>query len=283
MAEETAPLPKALDAFTLFPKLPTELQLKIWKHAGPNPRIMQVHCIYPASTKWPCISLQQRCDAEATTPGDEVGFGTDTIPSGLLRACKQSRDVILKIPNRCIESGGRKIRFDKENDIIFLHTISQCCNRSVPGLPSRPDALPDYRKIFTDVQQLAMCGSGINNYLDDKLHSSTRHGPSLHPLAALISEFKSLKMFYVVLNARTFLQHEAITGDVLFQTFEELYALNSSTFGNFVELQERIERNSTSIIRALTQYKDRNNLGDWNIPTIKFVRAGKILSLGRDR
>jgi hypothetical protein len=42
-----------MDTFTLFPKLPTELQLKIWKYALPIPGIMQVYCIYPASTRSP--------------------------------------------------------------------------------------------------------------------------------------------------------------------------------------------------------------------------------------
>lgn len=173
MAEEGTTPPSAPDTptFTPFPKLPPELQLKIWKHAVPSSRVMQIHCIYPASTGSPNLSKAERCDAEATTPGNEVEFGTDALPSGLLSACKQSRKIILEIHDGCIESGGRKIRFDKENDVIFLHTTSECCDRDLPGMWSRPETIPNYREIFADVRHLAVCSYAFNKIESDSLHS----------------------------------------------------------------------------------------------------------------
>jgi hypothetical protein len=34
-----------LDSFTLFHQLPTELRLKIWRHALPGPRVVEIHYI----------------------------------------------------------------------------------------------------------------------------------------------------------------------------------------------------------------------------------------------
>jgi hypothetical protein len=45
----TAEASELLTAFTLFPELPTELQLKIWEHAIPGPRVMKIKthvCIF---------------------------------------------------------------------------------------------------------------------------------------------------------------------------------------------------------------------------------------------
>jgi len=280
MAEGTAPLLKALDAFTLFPKLPADLQLKIWKHAVPDPRVMQVHSIYPISTRSPSFFQQQRCDAEAATPGHDVQFGTDIIPSGLLRACKQSRSVILKIHNGCIESGHRKVRFDKENDVIFLNTISQCCERGLPGLHSRPETLPDYRKIFVGVHHLALSGYALTTMLNDRLHFSTEDITVDQGRESLISSFRSLQKLYLVCNKWTDMRRENGTGEILLHIWEESFASRTLCVDSFVQVQKVISHREEYVMNTLNKYKQKEKLDDWKVPLVKLVEATKAVSLG---
>ncbi|PMD44837.1 hypothetical protein L207DRAFT_577791 [Hyaloscypha variabilis F] len=66
--------------FTVFPELPVEPQLKIWKLAVPSPTIMQTHTVYP-SYRNAYLSKptdEQLCDMEVVTPGRELQFGTTT-------------------------------------------------------------------------------------------------------------------------------------------------------------------------------------------------------------
>jgi hypothetical protein len=244
---------------------------------------MQIHCIYPASTRSPSLSKEERCDAEAMTPSREVKFGTDTISSGLLRACKQSRQVALKIHNGCIESGDRKIRFDKENDVIFLHTVSDCCERGLPGIRSRPETIPDHGKIFADVQHLAMCAHALNQTRNDNLHSSngTIHIRNARP--SLVSEFRSLQRFYVVLNNWKVMQQLNITGDIMLYRPEEVYAPCIPTVGYFYNFKEFLDSRSEDIASALSKYKAVNGLDDWKVPNVQFVGINKVVSLGGNK
>ena len=63
--------------FTVFPKFPPELRLKVWKHALPGPRVVEI----------------EYCGAEHEwySPIESQGR-----PSSLLRANKESREVYLK-------------------------------------------------------------------------------------------------------------------------------------------------------------------------------------------
>ncbi|KAN0095154.1 hypothetical protein V8E51_015865 [Hyaloscypha variabilis] len=66
-----------LTEFTLFPKFPPELRLKVWKGALPGPRIVEIEWCYDTDD-WFCpIESQSK-------------------PSGLLRANKESREVFLE-------------------------------------------------------------------------------------------------------------------------------------------------------------------------------------------
>ncbi|KAL5322325.1 hypothetical protein ACEPPN_010298 [Leptodophora sp. 'Broadleaf-Isolate-01'] len=65
-----------LEVFTLFPKLPAELRCKVWFHALPDPRVVEIDWIW--DTEWACRHESQ------------------DLPSGLLRANKESRVEFLK-------------------------------------------------------------------------------------------------------------------------------------------------------------------------------------------
>ena len=94
--------------FTCFPKLPLELQREVWKYAIPKPQAIKIRV------------HNDNIDGNTTLP---LRFSTDTHPSGLLSACKVSREEILRVYKICIETKGhaRKIRFDGEMVTVILH------------------------------------------------------------------------------------------------------------------------------------------------------------------
>ena len=94
--------------FTCFPKLPLELQREVWKYAIPKLQAIKIRV------------HNDNIDGNTTLP---LRFSTDTHPSGLLSACKISREEILKVYKICIETKGhaRKIRFDGEMVTVILH------------------------------------------------------------------------------------------------------------------------------------------------------------------
>jgi len=93
------------DTFPRFPDLPAEIQLNIWKSALPEPQIIP-------------ITLHHNADSGQ----NEIQFTTKHKPSGLLRACVDSRAVILKVFNVAIKSDDseRLIRLDGRRDIVIL-------------------------------------------------------------------------------------------------------------------------------------------------------------------
>jgi hypothetical protein len=94
--------------FTCFPKLPLELQREVWKYAIPKLQAIKIRV------------HNDNIDGNTTLP---LRFSTDTHPSGLLSACKISREEILRVYKICIETKGhaRKIRFDGEMVTVILH------------------------------------------------------------------------------------------------------------------------------------------------------------------
>jgi hypothetical protein len=114
----------------------------------------QIHTIYPfyrnAELSEP--TDEQLCDMEVLTPGRELQFVTTTPASSLLRACKTSREVILKTHSGCIESAHRKIRFNKDHDVILMYTPEKCC-WAFPGI------YPFQKRFPTFARSLRMCNT----------------------------------------------------------------------------------------------------------------------------
>jgi hypothetical protein len=123
--------------FHPFPRLPVELQIKIWKKLIPKtPRIIK-------------IRLHPRTSWSDSSPF----FSTDTKASPLLRACKISRDEVLMVYNVCLESSGckRKIRFDGVNDIMMFSNDEEDIK----------ELLSSHRSEFPPIKTF----SGVENYL----------------------------------------------------------------------------------------------------------------------
>jgi hypothetical protein len=105
------------DTFTLFPDLPKELQIKIWKHAIPAPQLISI-----------------KFHPQTLEPRSGFRYRTNTKPSDLLRACKTSREEILKAQSVCIDMAGseRKICFDEVRDTVHAWQ-SATSHAQMPG------------------------------------------------------------------------------------------------------------------------------------------------------
>jgi hypothetical protein len=118
---------------------------------------------------------------------EALEFSTDTMACGLLGACKVSRTGILKVYGSIIESkGGKKIRFEGDNDTIYLHGEENLplhdqllgCPGSTYSWPAR--TLRDYTSLFADVKTLAWSENQFYSIpMDDRCW--------------LVSQFKSLE------------------------------------------------------------------------------------------
>lgn len=157
--------------FTLFPKLPAELQIKIWKHAIPAPRLVRVK-------------------AEGGIGTIPIRLSTNTpAPDGLLRACKTSRETIQKVYTTCLESGERKIRMDGDNDVLVLFSTGSPGDRALIGhyepLPwlAERTILPSQVNMFSGVKSLATPNYAMNGYSNNKERW-------------FLSQFQSLELYF---------------------------------------------------------------------------------------
>jgi hypothetical protein len=121
----------ALTEFKLFPKLPTELRLKVFKYAVPTSkkgekRVIRVIPLMKSSWLW-----GSRIAFKIRKPTEE-GRARGTLTSseiydiGLLGACKESRQVFLKAFENCSSLStidGGIIRFHQDT-YIYLHELS---------------------------------------------------------------------------------------------------------------------------------------------------------------
>jgi hypothetical protein len=142
---------EALAAFTLFPKLPTKLQLIIWDYAIPESQIIPIE-VFGYKRSSDLLGYFGRYERDR--------FRTKVPASGLLGACKLSRETILKRYNVCIESGSRKIRLDGTKDLVLLY--SKPDSRGLePLLPwlwrkSEKNKQHDYVRKFAGIKHLGI-------------------------------------------------------------------------------------------------------------------------------
>jgi hypothetical protein len=144
--------------FTLFSDLPTELQIKIWRHALPGPRIIQLH--YLNGT----FSFHGAC------------------PPPLLHTCRISREVALSIFEPAFTRDGQRvpIYIDLAHDTLYLAADLEMCERTagffrdfkenVRSLAVEISSEEDLEKAIVDIWPLSLekavvdiCSSGLDN------------------------------------------------------------------------------------------------------------------------
>ena len=155
-----------LTKFKPFTKLPPELQINIWKHAIPPPRLVRVNVHVSIST---------------------IRFSTNTPVPALLSTCQTSRQTILSVYKTCLESGGKKIRMDGANDVLVLSRTSYWLWEGEPeyhDLPWFGDLTMDFgfSTMFSSIKNLAM----PNDHDDDD------------DLVWFLSWFRSLKRYFAL-------------------------------------------------------------------------------------
>jgi hypothetical protein len=117
-----------LDKFTLFPKLPIELRLQIFKHAIPKTNNKDEKRVIRVTPSLPRIPKSN--DTRVAFQIHKMsGYGPRTSPEifdiGLLGACVESRDVYLKAFQGCADLltiGGGLVRYD-ENTFIYIDDL----------------------------------------------------------------------------------------------------------------------------------------------------------------
>jgi hypothetical protein len=97
--------------FTLFPNLPIELQIKIWKYALPGPRIIQLHYLNGAFSF----------------------YGARHPP--VLLTCRTSREVALTVYKRAFPHNDKSIYIDFAYDTLHLATSPRMCQHAAGLFP----------------------------------------------------------------------------------------------------------------------------------------------------
>jgi hypothetical protein len=126
-----------------------------------------------------------------------IKFSTNTPVPALLRACRTSRETILKVYTTCLESGSKKIRMDGDNDVLVLfNTVSTCAGfayyNAFPWLQRRT-MHPSHIAMFSGVKNLAV---PINTFI----HRSFKFR-YWEAQQWLISQFQSLKRYLILMQS----------------------------------------------------------------------------------
>ncbi|TVY12843.1 hypothetical protein LARI1_G009002 [Lachnellula arida] len=105
--------PTMSSTFTLFPNLPTELQIKIWRRALPGPRIIQFHYLN----------------------GTFSFHGAR--PPLVLHICRTSREVALSVFEPAFTRDGQQvpIYIDLAHDTLYLAADPEMCKRTAGFFP----------------------------------------------------------------------------------------------------------------------------------------------------
>jgi len=140
--------PALVKSFTLFPLLPTELRLKVWKFTLPGPRILELR--------------YDKKHAEF--------ISVARLPRALF-ICKESREETLKHYDFSfgIDEGSSKVLVDFSVDILLLNC------KSIPyTLMSRKDpdgfwGIFEKRRHFQKIKALTMCCSSLRDFIINEM------------------------------------------------------------------------------------------------------------------
>lgn len=116
--------PPAAATFTVFPKLPTELRLKIWKHALSGRRVVKI-ARYETEGGLQVFQMRGMNRSGATDPNTLSIIKAVFPPITLLSVNCEARDVVLsnyETPFKGIP-GALPIHFDFDRDILFIQDM----------------------------------------------------------------------------------------------------------------------------------------------------------------
>ena len=144
--------------FTLFPNLPTELQIKIWRRALPSPRIIQLHYLN----------------------GTYSFHGAR--PPPVLHICRTSREVALSVFEPAFTRDGQRVPvyINLAHDILYLAADPEMCRhtagffpdfkKNIRSLAVEISSEKDLEKAIVDIWPLSLekavidiCFSGLDN------------------------------------------------------------------------------------------------------------------------
>jgi hypothetical protein len=237
--------------FTIFPNLPTELQLKIWKHAIPEPRIMKVE-------------VQTKIDEDGEA---RMIFTTNDKPSALLRACKKSRQAILESYTVCLatKNSCRKIRLDGDKDVVCLWSryspgYDPITLSNLPFIKEDPDShLADRIIDLSDLEDETFSGIrtlAIRIYLDWDIVN--------RQVLRLLCAFTSLEKLIVLSNASRCLDPALESEDAM-----SLCEVAKGRFPHEVQGYANMLTKRDSLLRSFDKYKEECPAG-WLMPEISF-------------
>ncbi|KAE9368009.1 hypothetical protein N431DRAFT_313746, partial [Stipitochalara longipes BDJ] len=176
--------------FTLFPKLAPELRLKIWKDALPDPRIVEIEWCYDEK-KWFCPIESQ------------------STPSGLIRANKESSKVYLKVYIPLSKHGSvgtskgipgrrhyctRKISltatasFDPTIDLLYIGPSAGSHLCISTGAIEPLSRMPWMENIQTLACEFRECKSGLGSFIEDKDDLPFAYIPHLKELIIIVRD-----------------------------------------------------------------------------------------------
>ncbi|PMD33235.1 hypothetical protein L207DRAFT_639397 [Hyaloscypha variabilis F] len=239
-----------LDTFTLFPKLPLEIQLNIWKMSLPGPRVIKVKVFAANSLYDP--NYTKELESTDTSPQDcpeyyllhspaqrrieiqkatqNLVLSTSVKSPGSLFACHNSRSEALKKYTRCAQlQSGRETRFDPIEDTVLISHTASFALPPLPYMTADANHCPDYGSRFSGIQNLAI------SYFDFMVGGD-------RDMQALLSQFQSLKSLVLLLNdpqlpeTGSYVQSD---DDLLFRSFQGEYpAIIQQALGR---LQRKLE------------------------------------------
>ncbi|KAE9380070.1 hypothetical protein N431DRAFT_459040 [Stipitochalara longipes BDJ] len=192
--------------FTVFPKLPMELQLKIWKKSLPGPR-HKIKVFAPQSLYDPDYTTVQRQRGGSLSPFHIflqnpriMGYGVEEAvrllslcanvkSPGVLFACRNSRSEALHHYTKCLNLGrnSKKIRFDPTQDTVFITHMARYLQTPLPHMAGQLKLYPAYDSWLEGVETLALS-------LSDVLAGGLRE------MAALVSHLPTLKTLILIMN-----------------------------------------------------------------------------------
>jgi 2EXR family len=262
----------ALTSFTLFsdPRFPAEMRRKVWEMAIPPPRLVKIKVTtrgivfdpnYDAATWYPKPKMKK------TRNG--LILSTHSEPPILLSVNAESREAVLEVYKGEIESrGGRKIRFDAENDIILLENrcnmglhdpikelLPQPLYVNQPMIPRNLESCPAYHKMFASIKNLAV-DEGLN------------YGKIQGYEGWSLSHFESLENVFIMMTFTS--QQYLITDD-------EQFALHETDQVPIPEMHQYLEEiglrdiwkpELERLVALLLDYK-KEFKPEWKVPAIR--------------